>query len=89
MSDQSLTHIRVWVTDVWDNIRLAVTPDTKVSDMKVAGLREASGAIPDVSEYEVKFRGALILDESRTMQDLGVPNDAPFIILPARRRPVS
>ena len=42
----------------------------------------------DVDAHQVKFRGALVLDESRTLGDLGVPDGAPLIVLPARRRPV-
>jgi len=39
-------------------------------------------------EYVVKFRGAPLLDESATLAELGAGPNAPFIILPARRRPV-
>jgi hypothetical protein len=39
-------------------------------------------------EYVLKFRGAELLDESRSLADAGlVPNGA-VIVLPRRRRPV-
>ena len=39
-------------------------------------------------DYIVKFRGALVLDESVSLGALGAGPNAPFIVLPAHRRPV-
>jgi hypothetical protein len=89
MTDTLLKHVRVWVTDVWDNLRVPVTPGTTVADLKVAGLERAMLGGAALREYSVKYRGGLVLDETRTLEQLGVPDDAPFIILPTRRRPVS
>lgn len=89
MTDRDVKHVRVWVPDVWDNLRLPVTDATTIADLKVAGLQQATHATTRKDEYSVKFRGALILDERRTLGQLHVPEDAPFIILPSRRRPVS
>jgi hypothetical protein len=36
----------------------------------------------------VKFHGAGVTDESTTLSALGAGANAPFIVLPARRRPV-
>jgi hypothetical protein len=35
----------------------------------------------------VKFRGALVLDEERSLADSGVVANASLIVLPRRRRP--
>jgi len=81
--------IRVWVTDVWDNLDLPVTPEYTFEQVKEEGLAATTGATVDASRYQVKYRGALITDEHRTLADAKVPDGAPMIILPANRRPVS
>jgi hypothetical protein len=81
--------VRVMVTDVWDQVFIAVEPGTTVAELKRRALTEAlkrPGVAAD--EYVVKFRGATVLDESVTLTALGAGANAPFIILPARRQPV-
>lgn len=80
--------LRVCVTDVWDTVRLGVTPSLTVRQVKAEGLVQAGRQNVDPGMYEVKYRGALLLDEDQTLEKLGVPDGAPMIILPARRRPV-
>ncbi|HEX4601056.1 MAG TPA: hypothetical protein VH116_06670 [Gemmatimonadales bacterium] len=80
--------VRVMVTDVWDQVFIAVEPGTTVAELKRRALTEAlkrPGVAAD--EYVVKFRGATV-DESVTLTALGAGANAPFIILPARRQPV-
>ena len=81
--------VRVMVTDAWDQVFLAVGPETTVADLKrqalVRALRRA--ALP-VDQYIVKFRGALVVDEDTTLAKLGAGANAPFIVLPGRRLPV-
>lgn len=81
--------VRVMVTDVWDQVFLAVEPTTTVKDLKRRALNEAlRQPNPQLDEYVVKFRGAQVLDESATLATLGARANAPFIVLPARRQPV-
>ncbi len=80
--------VRVWVTDVWDTIELSVTPDHSVADVKAASLKQATGRQLDPNQYAVKFRGAVVLDESESMRELNVPDGAPMIVVPTHRRPV-
>jgi hypothetical protein len=86
-SDAPMT-LRVCVTDVWDTVRLGVTPSLTVRQVKTEGLAQAGRQSADPGMYEIKYRGALLLDEDQTLEKLGVPDGAPMIILPARRRPV-
>lgn len=81
--------IRVMVTDVWDQILLAVTPETTIADVKRQALAAAlkRNAIP-LQDYVVKFRGAQVLDETTTLAQLGAVPNAAFIVLPGRRQPV-
>lgn len=81
--------IRVCVTDVWDTVPLAVAPEWTVGRIKAEALRQATGrARLDPERYIVKYRGARVLDEQRTLAELGVPDGAAFIVLPASRQPV-
>ncbi|HXL54425.1 MAG TPA: ubiquitin-like domain-containing protein [Gemmatimonadales bacterium] len=81
--------VRVMVTDVWDQVFLAVEPTTTVAELKRQALAQALKRVqvrPD--DYVMKFRGAQVLDEATTLAALGAVSNSPFIILPARRKPV-
>jgi len=80
--------VRVWVPDVWDVIDLPSRPDMTVAELKAAALSGAIGGRVDPGSYEVKFRGAAVRNEARTLGELAVPPGAPLVVLPARRRPV-
>lgn len=81
--------VRVMVTDVWDQVFLAVEPATTVAELKRQALAQALKRVPlRLDDYVVKFHGAQVLDESVTLVSLGAGPNAPFIILPARRQPV-
>lgn len=79
--------VRVWVPDVWDVVELPAQPGQTVAAVKAAALARAFGTAVDPTDYEMKFRGAAVRDES-TLGELKVPAGAPMIVLPARRRPV-
>ena len=80
--------VRVMVTDVWDQVVLAVEPGTTVADLKQRALEQALKRQALAEEYVVKFRGAALLDETTTLEALGAVPNAPFIVLPRRRQPV-
>jgi hypothetical protein len=81
--------VRVMVTDAWDQVFLAAGPETTVADLKRQALARAlrKATLPPEA-YVVKFHGALVLDEGTTLAALGAGANAPFIVLPARRRAV-
>ena len=81
--------VRVMVTDAWDQVFLAVGPETTVAELKRQALTRAlkRASLPS-AEYIVKFHGAAVTDESTTLRALGAGANAPFIVLPARRRAV-
>ena len=82
----SLT-LRVMVPEVWDEATLTVPPATPVARLKadaLATLRVAG----DPAGYVVKFRGSQLLDETGSLADHGVVDNANLIVLPRRRRPV-
>jgi hypothetical protein len=81
--------VRVMVTDAWDQVELAVEPTTQVAALKrEAIIRTLKHAAADPDDYIVKFHGAEVFDESVTVGALGAIDNSPFIVLPARRRPV-
>jgi hypothetical protein len=80
--------LRVTVTDVWDTVTLEAPPDLTIREIKSRALAQATGRTPDPGRYVVKHRGAPVLDENRTVADLGLVDGTPLIVLPARRLPV-
>jgi hypothetical protein len=80
--------VRVAVTPVWDTVELSVTPEWSVARLKQEALARATGRRLDPSAYVVKFRGAAVVDETRTLAELRVPDGGALIVLPARREPV-
>jgi hypothetical protein len=75
------------VQDVWDEIMLELPSATPLAELKRRAL-ELTRVNRDPGGYVVKFRGAELRDESRSLADLGlVPNGA-LIVMPRRRRPV-
>lgn len=81
--------VRVMVTDVWDQVYLAVEPTTTAAQLKLQALTQAlkrPNARPE--DYVVKFRGAEVSDETTTLGALGATTNSAFIVLPARRQVV-
>ena len=79
--------VRVTVQDVWDEVLLELPPGTPLAELKRRAL-EATRVTRSPAGYVLKFRGAELIDESRSLVDAGlVPNGA-VIVLPRRRRPV-
>jgi hypothetical protein len=80
--------IRVMVTDAWDQVALQVSLDMTIAEVRRQALVRALVQAPDAPEsYEVKFRGALVLNDNATLRELGVGPNAALIVLPAKRRP--
>ncbi len=79
--------VRVMVEDVWDEIQFDVKPGTPLGDLKAHALRRA-GVQRSAEDYLVKFRGAELSDEDRSLRDWGVVPNATLIVLSRRRRPV-
>ena len=79
--------VRVMLTEMWDEFRLDVPPETPLSQVKQQVLD--LGRLPaDPATYVVKYRGAQLSDETRSLADLGVVKNAALIMLPRRRQPV-
>ena len=88
MTTRTTLRVRVWVEDIWDTIALAVSPDWTIARLKTVALTEAHCSRGSLAPYEVKFRGARVLNENVTLDELNVPDDAVFSVLSSRRHPV-
>ena len=79
--------VRVMVEDVWDEVSIALPASTPLGDLKSLALRQA-GVPGDASDYLVKYLGAELQDEDRSLADAGVVPNATLVVLPRRRRPL-
>ena len=79
--------VRVMVQDAWDEVRLDLPSATPLADVKRRAL-EATRVVHDPAGYVLKFRGAELQDESRSLAQAGVVANGALIVLPKRRRPV-
>jgi hypothetical protein len=80
--------VRVMVTTAWETVPVQVDDGTTVAQLKHQALKAALKTTANEQAFVVKFRGAIILDESVTLRALGAVPNAPFIVLPGRRQPV-
>ena len=83
----SVLPLRVMVEDVWDEVYLELPAGSPVGEIKRQALA-LTHVKRDPSDYVLKYRGAEVSDESRSLAEAGlVPNGA-LIVLSRRRRPV-
>lgn len=79
--------LRVCVLDRWDTVPLAVPAATPIADVKRQALARAR-VVEDPDRFLVKFRGAAVRDEARTLADERVPTGGALIVMRRRRVPV-
>ncbi len=80
--------IRVQAAEVHDAVRVACSPDSRVTEIKREAMRVL---LPDVSALEgylVKFRGAEVRDEGISLGDLGAQDASLLFIASRTRRPL-
>ncbi len=87
MSPAKAADLRVRVSEAWSDVDLPWTPDLRIGELKLRAL-VATQRAGDPAAYEVKFRGASILDEGRTVGELKVPAGAGLIVQARRRQAV-
>lgn len=79
--------VRVMVEDVWNEVRIELPSSTPLGDLKAIALRQA-GVPGDAADYHMKYLGAELQDEDRSLADAGVVPNAALVVLPRRRRPL-
>lgn len=86
MTDSTLP-VRVTVLDSWDEIQLEVSAATSLADVKQSALARSRvrGAVQD---FVLKYKGAELFEEGRTLAEAGVLPHSALILLRRRRTPV-
>lgn len=79
--------VRVMVEDAWDEVALELAETAPLAELKRAAL-ELTHVKRDPSEYVLKYRGAELSDEGRTLSQAGVVPNSALIVLSRRRRPL-
>ena len=78
--------LRVTVADTWEVRALEAGKNETVGEIKRRALQAAHIEPARAGEYAVKFGGALVRDEARSLFDLRVPDGGALVVLSARRR---
>jgi hypothetical protein len=79
--------VRVMVQDAWDQVLLDLPAVTPLAEVKRQAL-QATRVTGNPDAYLLKFRGAELEDESRSLAEAGVVPNGALIVLRRRRRPV-
>ncbi|HET6778324.1 MAG TPA: hypothetical protein VFH26_05510 [Gemmatimonadales bacterium] len=79
--------VRVTVEDAWDEVFLELPDGTPLSELKRQAL-ERTHITRNPAEYLIKYRGAAVSDESRSLAQMAFVPNSPLIVLAKRRRPV-
>lgn len=79
--------VRVRVHDAWEEVALEFDPNTPIAEVKREALRRTRRP-GDPSAWELKFRGASVLDERESLAEAGVVRNAQLIVLLRRRQAV-
>lgn len=82
-----MSTVRVMVHEMWDELEFPFDGARRIADLKRDALERARVDDPP-SEFVVKYRGATILDESRTLAEAEVAPGASLIALRRRRTAV-
>jgi len=79
--------VRVMVEDAWDEVLLELPGGTALGELKRQAL-ELTHVSRNPSDYLIKYRGAALSDESCSLSEAGLVQNAALIVLARRRRPV-
>lgn len=79
--------VRVMVEDAWDEVFLELPGSTPLAEVKRQAL-ERTTVQRDPAGYVLKYRGAELFNEDRSMAEAGLVPNAALVVLARRRRPV-
>ena len=80
--------VRVQLPEVWDVVRVAVSPTEPVLALKVRALAALSPDNEYHDEFVMKLRGFEVLDENASISAVGGVDGSIFLLTHRRRRPV-
>ena len=76
--------VRVHVLDAWDEVVMELPGQTSIASIKQRAL-QATHVVEDPGSFLVKFRGAELRDESKSLADEKIPVDGALIVMRRRR----
>jgi hypothetical protein len=80
--------VRVEIAELWDAVRVAVSPNEPVVSVKRAALDATGLGSEQPEEYVMKLAGWEVLDEGASLSDSGAKDGSIFLLAHRRRRPV-
>lgn len=80
--------VRVQCADAWDAVRVEVSPDTRLAEVKRAAMAALMPDINDLESHVVKLRGIEVPDERVSLQSAGVTDGSTLLVMFRRRQPV-
>ena len=80
--------IRVELAELWDAVRVLVSPNEPVVTVKRAALETMGAADERPEEFVIKLRGWEVLDEGESISGAGALDGSIFLLTYRRRRPV-
>ena len=86
-TDSQAINVRVEIPEIWDVIRIVVSPAESVLAVKVAALA-ALDPRGDQRDYVMKLYGFEVLDEQISLSEAGARDGSVFLLTHRRRRPV-
>lgn len=80
--------VRVEMPEVWDIVRVEVSPSEPVHGLKVRALDALYPNAEFVEEFVMKLRGWEVTDEQQSLAQAGALDGSIFILSHRRRRPI-
>jgi hypothetical protein len=80
--------VRVEMPEVWDVVRIEVMPGDQVLEVKKHALEALYPEYAVLDDFIVKLRGWEILDETKSLADVGVVDGTILLVTFRRRRPI-
>ncbi len=82
-------HIRVQAAELWDTVRVDVSPSESVLAVKLAALSAFYPDGIDADDFVTKLHGFEVLREEESIQAVGVRDGSTLLLMRRRRRPVT
>jgi len=87
-SASATMHIRVQAAELWDTVRVDVSPSDSVLAVKLAALAAFYPEGVPAGDFVAKLHGFEILHEDESVQSVGVRDGSTLLLMRRRRRPV-
>ena len=80
--------VRVEMPEVWNTVKVVVSPDSPVRDLKARALDALYPVGANELDFVLKLRGWEVLDEHATLKAAGAVEGSIFLLTHRRRRAV-